>query len=42
MNYSINNFFDKQECETILEYADRVGKKFNYDPYEVWDCKSIV
>jgi len=41
MNYSINNFFDKQECETILEYADRVGKKFNYDPYEVWDCKRI-
>lgn len=41
MNYSINNFFKKEECNSIIEYADRVGKKFNYNPYEVWDCKRI-
>ena len=42
MNYSINNFFEKEECSSIIEYADRVGKKFNYNPYEVWDCKRIA
>ena len=41
MNYSINNFFGEEECGSIIEYADRVGKKFNYNPYEVWDCKTI-
>ena len=42
MNYSINNFFEKEECNSIIEYADRVGKKFNYNPTEVWDCKRIA
>lgn len=41
MNYSINNFFEKDECEFVLKYADRVGKKFNYAPTDVWDCKRI-
>ncbi len=41
MNYSINNFFGGEECNSIIEYADRVGKKFNYNPSEVWDCKRI-
>lgn len=42
MNYRINKFFDKEECSSIIEYADRVGKKFNYNPTEVWDCKRIA
>ena len=42
MNYTINKFFEKEECESIIEYADRVGKKFNYNPHEVWDCKRIA
>lgn len=42
MNYTINNFFEKEECNSIIEYADRVGKKFNYNPTEVWDCKRIA
>lgn len=41
MNYTINNFFEKEECNSIIEYADKVGKKFNYNPTEVWDCKRI-
>ena len=42
MKYTINNFFEKEECNSIIEYADRVGKKFNYNPTEVWDCKRIA
>lgn len=42
MNYTINQFFEKEECNSIIEYADRVGKKFNYNPTEVWDCKRIA
>jgi hypothetical protein len=41
MNYTINQFFEKRECNSIIEYADRVGEKFNYDTEEVWDCKRI-
>ena len=41
MNYTINNFFEKDECLSIIEYADKVGKKFNYNHTEVWDCKTI-
>jgi hypothetical protein len=41
MNYTINNFFEEEECNSIIEYADKVGKKFNYNHTEVWDCKTI-
>ena len=41
MKFSINNFFSKEECQSIIEIADNIGVKFSYNPNEVWDCKRI-
>ena len=41
MEFSINNFFSKKECKSIIEIADEIGVKFSYNPNEVWDCKRI-
>jgi len=41
MEFSINNFFSKEECKSIIEIADKIGVKFSYNPNEVWDCKRI-
>ena len=41
MKFSINNFFSKEECQSIIEIADKIGVKFSYNPNEVWDCKRI-
>lgn len=41
MNYSINNFLDEYECNSIIKFAEETGKQFSYDPMLVWDCKRI-
>lgn len=41
MEFSINKFFNKEECNSILEYVDSIGVPFSYDPKETWDCKRI-
>ena len=41
MNYSINNFFEKEECKSIIEFAENNGIPFSYNPTELWDCKRI-
>ena len=41
MDFSINKFFEKEECNSILEYVDSVGVLFSYNPNETWDCKRI-
>jgi hypothetical protein len=41
MEFSINNFFSKEECKSIIEITDEIGVKFSYNPNEVWDCKRI-
>ena len=41
MEFSINKFFLKEECNSILEYVDSVGEPFSYNPNETWDCKRI-
>jgi predicted 2-oxoglutarate/Fe(II)-dependent dioxygenase YbiX len=41
MEYSINNIFNKEECDSIIEFTDRIGTPFSYNPNEVWDCKRI-
>jgi len=41
MEFSINNFFEKEECDSILEFADSIGVPFSYSPTETWDCKRI-
>jgi predicted 2-oxoglutarate/Fe(II)-dependent dioxygenase YbiX len=41
MEFSINKFFEKEECNSILEYIDSVGVQFSYNPNETWDCKRI-
>jgi hypothetical protein len=43
INYNINNFFDSDTCDRILEFSMQNGVKFSYDPNEneTWDCKRI-
>jgi hypothetical protein len=41
MDFSINKFFEKEECSSILEYVDSIGVPFSYNPNETWDCKRI-
>lgn len=41
MNYYINNLFNKNECKSIIEFAENNGIQFSYNPNEVWDCKRI-
>jgi hypothetical protein len=41
MNYSINKFLDRGECNSIIEFAEKNGKPFSYSPTKVWDCKRI-
>jgi hypothetical protein len=41
MEFSTNKFFEKEECNSILEYVDSIGDIFSYNPNETWDCKRI-
>jgi predicted 2-oxoglutarate/Fe(II)-dependent dioxygenase YbiX len=41
MKYTINSFFNKQECEDIISFCIKEGESFNYNPNEVWDCRRI-
>jgi predicted 2-oxoglutarate/Fe(II)-dependent dioxygenase YbiX len=41
MKFSINKFFEKEECNSIIEIADNIGTPFSYNPLETWDCKRI-
>ena len=41
MNYSLNRFFDKTECLDIIEFCEKNGTEFSYNPKETWDCKRV-
>jgi predicted 2-oxoglutarate/Fe(II)-dependent dioxygenase YbiX len=41
VEYSINNIFNKEECDSIIELTDSIGVPFSYNPNETWDCKRI-
>ena len=41
MEFSVNKFFKKEECNSIIEYTDKIGVPFSYNPNETWDCKRI-
>jgi predicted 2-oxoglutarate/Fe(II)-dependent dioxygenase YbiX len=41
MEFSINKFFEREECNYIIEYTDKIGVPFSYRPSETWDCKRI-
>lgn len=41
MEFSINKFFEKEECNSIIEFVDKIGVEFSYNPNETWDCKRI-
>ena len=41
MEFSTNKFFEKEECNSIVEYVDKIGIPFSYNPNETWDCKRI-
>ena len=41
INYSIDNFFNKEECDSIIEFCSKNGEQFSYNNSDVWDCKRI-
>ena len=41
MEFSINKFFEKEECNSVIEYVDNIGVPFSYNQNETWDCKRI-
>jgi Rps23 Pro-64 3,4-dihydroxylase Tpa1-like proline 4-hydroxylase len=42
MNYTINNnFCDKTEANSIIDFCIKYGEPFSYQPNEVWDCRRI-
>jgi predicted 2-oxoglutarate/Fe(II)-dependent dioxygenase YbiX len=43
MNYKINTFFSKEQCEYLIDFAIKNGEKFSYFKEEEnsWDCRRI-
>ncbi len=43
MNYSVNKFFDKDECTQLIEFSMSYGEKFSYYDHELetWDCRRV-
>lgn len=41
MDFNINNFFEPEECKSIIDFANENGIPFSYNPKELWDCKRI-
>lgn len=41
INYSITNFFNKVECDYLIDTAKLIGIPFKYNPEENWDCRRI-
>lgn len=41
IDYKINKFFNKEECEFYIEKAMEIGTPFKYDPKEHWDCRRV-
>jgi hypothetical protein len=41
MNFTINKFFEKDECKSIIDFSIENGTPFSYNPTETWDCRRI-
>ena len=41
MTYSINKYFEEDECIDIIDFCIKNGTPFKYDPTEHWDCRKI-
>lgn len=41
MNFTINKFFDKDECKSIIDFSIKNGTPFSYKPGASWDCRRI-
>lgn len=43
MNYSINKFFNKEECEYLIDFSMQNGEVFSYYRHELnsWDCRRL-
>ncbi len=43
MNYKINTFFSKEQCEYLIDFAIKNGEQFSYFKEEEnsWDCRRI-
>lgn len=43
MNYDVNQFFIKEECDYIIDYCMKYGEPFSYSYREknTWDCRRV-
>lgn len=41
IDYKIHQYFNKEECDYIIEFCTNNGQQFSYNPNEVWDCKRV-
>lgn len=43
MNYSVNKFFDGDECEYLINFSMQNGEIFSYFEHELnsWDCRRV-
>jgi predicted 2-oxoglutarate/Fe(II)-dependent dioxygenase YbiX len=43
MKYSVNKFFDKDECDYLIDFSMQNGEVFSYYKHELnsWDCRRI-
>lgn len=42
MRYSINKYFEEDECVDIIDFCMKNGSPFKYDPSESWDCRKMA
>lgn len=41
MDFSINQFFNRSECNEVIEFCEKIGTPFSYDLNESWDCRRV-
>ena len=41
ISYNIHQYFNKKECDYIIEFCRNNGEQFSYNPNDVWDCKRV-
>jgi len=41
IQYKINQYFNQEECNEIIEFCLKNGDQFSYNPNDNWDCKRI-
>lgn len=41
IDFKINKFFNREECQYYIDESMKLGVPFKYDPKEHWDCRRI-